>query len=403
VRTWPWVGLLLLVACQDQPQSQPAADPPSASTVSTTGAGASTSSNSGGTGSTTTGTTGTSSTSSTSGTSGGASCANLSAPPLPAPVVIPLTDTHVDCVFAYSDDDGDVLLMDTTNVGPPFKFGRVFTYANGVFTDGGGDVGANDETRIIVTALPDGFAALNEGGNSGPRVITEDRSGSLVAHVDFPGFDTVVGESRLGDIYAATMVSSTRAPVILQHFDTKLTALESLNFEPGSVVGAIGVSRSGDVLVLWTSASGQTLAQWFTAALVPLTASFSAAVHLPASFEGEWRTLVMLADGSLLQRDAQAVFPDAKPEVDAPPAWISQRAGSDLFPIRGFTGYGAIPPGPNCAGTVELLGLDGTSCGCLQGAVATYPPPRLGRDGTLFIGAGDRMTCTFNVYPQLLQ
>lgn len=387
----------------------------STSTTSGSTAGSSTSSS---TSTTTSGTSSTStSTTGTTGTSGAQACAGLMPSSLGTPIDEVL-DSNFECLAGFGDDEGDALLTEWFDNGPPATTARFFTYANGQATDTGKSIGANDESTLSIQGQPDGFVVLRTG-SAGVYLETYDAHGAQTGNVHFGdvgNFPNVeVASSIAGDIYVG-VTPAGGGTATLQRYDVHLNPVGApVTFPGGTGVTLLGVSRSGHVLALSGGTSGEH-GQWFTADLQPLTSSFLLGPENPSTTRpgGAWRNLVMLADGSLALRADTShyswIFPDGQTQLAPVPAWIQARGGSDFFPIRGFTGYAAIPPGPGCTGTLEILSADGTSCGCVETGdlgQTTLDRATLGRDGTLFVPrtatVNGRSACEYHGYPQLLR
>lgn len=362
-----------------------------------------------------TGSSGASSASSTSGSTGSTGTAQACAALVPAsigsPISVQLGDNFFDCTGAYGDDEGNGLLVETFTNGPPSTIGKFFRYASGAVTQQSNTIGHGDESGFSLQGQPDGFVSLFTGASGSSTLYSYDASGTQTGSAALSAqgyFNVAVASSISGFVYAAVSTgNSTPAPATVQRYDVHLQPLGApITYPNGTTLSAVGVSRSGHVLVISAAQGGAQQAQWFTFDLQPLTAPFTVQVSV-GSRGNSWRQLIMLADGSLAARNATsytAVFPDAQPTMLTPPAWLAARGGSDLFPIRGFTGYAATPPGPGCSGTVEILTADGTSCGCIDTQDVSPGVATLGRDGTLFVPTHTTSgTCSYSWYPQLLR
>ncbi|MBS2028649.1 MAG: PKD domain-containing protein [Deltaproteobacteria bacterium] len=344
-----------------------------------------------------------------------AACSALLPPASPNALTVFL-DPNWGCIEGFGDDEGNGVLTEEAGalIGEPDQVGRFFTFGSGTVTrqtdQGAGTVG------FRLQPLPTGYANLwapLQQSSSLLQVYAPD--GTMVRQVQFTApagafLKTLVASSIPGDVYAG--LSDSVSPPTVQRYSSQLLPVGApLTFAAGDQLTALGVNREGHVLVLFSTLTGSQQAQWFTASLEPMTSAFAVSVTPDGVTGGAWRGLVMLTDGSLAMRgdgNYAAVFPDAQAKQNPVPAWISSRGNSDLFPVRGFTGYAAVPPGPSWQGTVELLTPSGQSCGCFTGqdAPATIIDQfvTVGRDGTLFVPlANSGGTCVYRWYPQLLE
>jgi len=83
-------------------------------------------------------------------------------------------------------------------------------------------------------------------------------------------------------------------------------------------------------------------------------------------------------------------------------AWLKQRSGNVLFPVRTGKAYATWGGGGQCGSDLEVLASgSGKSCGCLKISQLSRSTT-VARDGSLIVPQQDTPSCAYDLYPKLL-
>jgi hypothetical protein len=158
--------------------------------------------------------------------------------------------------------------------------------------------------------------------------------------------------------------------------------------------------------------SGPWLARWFSPAGEEILRGYLAGLPQNGAFRS-----ASLADGSLaIAVDGVWTYRLERDSLDLEPApcWLAERPQTLINLIHDREGYAVRPAEASdteCNQTIEIVALDGTSCGVvtLPGKSVQCGPPALalGLDGTLSrasasVGDAGTRTCTLELWPAAL-
>jgi len=345
-------------------------------------------------------------------------CAGLIPHSMPPP--IPATLPSAACATGTSDDgDGTFALSYIAGgSGPNYPIYLFFIVQDGAAVGTGGMVPGGDDSVIDLHSQPSGFTVFHEAIFAGPDLVTYDHAGNRVATASIAPHDTVhppaaaVGIDPAGGTVTVAQVwdgAGNQWNTIYKRYDQRGTELTSviLDHQAATMVG-IGVALSGNVLLIEaTATAGEWTAQWMTRDGALIGSSF------PISGQ-RFPALRPLTDGSVLvgfwsvasSVDVQWSYriADGATATTPAPGWITERAGSEFWPIRSGRGY-AVAGGVACGpGVLEIVTAEGESCGCMP-IPAAGRSTSVGRDGSLIVPAGkvNTTTCRFDLYPHLFR
>jgi Divergent InlB B-repeat domain len=350
-------------------------------------------------------------------------CADLTPSSLPQPVRA--TPPQSDCLGGTSDDGaGNYLLGYMAGSGPNYPNYLFFTVQNGQAQRIGDVVPGGDESGTYVFSQPSGFTSFHVSGpTGGSNVNSYSHDGKLIStqQVAVGGLqDGTSPSSQIGiDPSGGTALvrsqkDSTGAFVTAYRRldksgtpETDWVAIDTSATRTSA--GAVGVSLTGDVLVLLADAAPAWRARWLTRAGAPLTGWFAA-----VSSSG-FPELHFLMDGSLALRFRSTTYPNSpgpwigrfeegKSSLSGPPGWLAQRGSNDFYVIRKGRAYAAWGSSGSCGSGLEVIAASGKSCGCL--AVPNLgPKSSIGRDGSLITNGPESNPnkCPYELYPQLLE
>ncbi len=355
-------------------------------------------------------------------------CAGLRPSSVPAPILARLPQNS--CLDGTSDDGaGTFALGYTAGSQTTFPTYLFFTIQNGQAVQIGDRVLGGDESATYLYSQPSGFTVFHRGGTTGSSYLSayghDGRLGYAQRLTDgsfdhYPssavGVDPSGGTASLrtysdpaqGWISVYRRVNSLGAP----------ETGEVLVSTGQHTVGAIGVALSGHALAIlditlpdqartwgarWLDRGGAPVSDWFV-------------------FQGNGFPVArFLMDGSLavgFTRGGQGVsyqdvawrylMRDSRPAVDTLPDWLLLRPTDVWWVVRNGRGYVAFGPTTKvrCGGADmgELVAASGKACGCMAMPHAGTGAS-VGRDGSLIVPEPpvNFGTCTFDLYPQLLQ
>lgn len=328
------------------------------------------------------------------------------------------------CMTGTSDGAGDLALGHVAGSGPTFPGVAFFALRDGAYVPGAPPALGSDEGSFTLWGQPSGFLQHTDAPFS-HWLDAFAGDGTLTQHALFSS-RTPAGEERHsvvatdpveGAVLLRNHWTRTDAPLLqfarstLQRYGADgLARGEERALATDVRVRAAAVNAHGELLVVGVAADAGPgapvdRARWLSRDGEPLTAWFTA--PLPFSTANRVR-LLPLADGSFVLASAPAfddpaLFPRAQARVEPPPAWLGERPGVELFPIRGGAGYAAARSA-ECGDALELLTAGGESCGCVSGP-GVGPATTVGRDGTLLVPhpPADTARCEYTAYPQLLR
>jgi hypothetical protein len=336
---------------------------------------------------------------------------------------------------ATSDDtDGNFVLVHGVDMpnGATFPAARFFTIRDGQAAQIGTTVPGGDSGFFSVWSQPSGFTIYSTNEVSAHRSLaTYSHDGALVRVEPITTLD-----SHSLDSSAVAAIDPSGGTAIVRRYPTStgVTVTYQRYGKDGAAEGPevgigtssplfrVGVSLSGDVLVVvgdrktslsarWLARDGHALTDWFAAPTPAQQPTIPPPEGGPTGLiDSEFRFLL---DGSLLLSDAsgaQFVYPDAEPRVAATPQWLQERPRATVYVIRGGGGYG-VARSAKCDGSFEILTASGASCGCVQGpdladpTGAPTPNAFVGRDGSLIVQRHDGPKCGlgYRLYPGLLR
>jgi hypothetical protein len=148
-------------------------------------------------------------------------------------------------------------------------------------------------------------------------------------------------------------------------------------------------------------------ARWLSRHGAPLTDWFSIELPYPAFDLGQGQLTPLVEGGLLLSLGLRGehvrLFRELQPADEEAPAWLRERPGARIAPIRAGRGYAAAAS-PRCAGGLEILTTSGGSCGCVEGP-DLGPNTRVGPDGSLMVPRPEPVEnrCVYRLYPALLR
>jgi len=348
-------------------------------------------------------------------------------------IEVPLPNNQCYPHGTTDDVDGNFALVHGVDMpnGGTFPALRLFTVHDGRAVQVGTTVFGGDSGAFRVWSQPSGFTIFATNEVSASRdLLTYSHDGALVRAERITRMETysmnssaIAGTDPSGGTAIVRRDPRSRAVTVTYQRYGKDGAPEGPQVDVGTSddLFRVGVSLSGDVLVVVGDAQRSLSARWFSRTGAPLTAWFAAALPSlerfphgddgPAeAFGSEFKFLV---DGSLLLSDrsgAHFVYPDAQPRVDAAPQWLHERPLATVYVSRGGRAYG-VARSPQCSGGFEILTTSGTSCGCVDGPDladpqgAPTPNVFVGRDGSLIVQRHDGPKCGlgYRLYPGLLR
>ena len=303
-------------------------------------------------------------------------CAGLiPAAPLAAPTehVEPFSSVPF---YASGTSDGDGEFVATLD---GFKFHDYAFFP----ADGSDRLAGTLQTEPALAPQPHGYHGLRiASGLPTPTLVVSDGRGQLVASVPFThGAAYAIASDPGGGSAVLTEDFPSGSGQWLERFDGDGHSNGAVSLD---AIGAlVGVATEGAALV--TTAAQ---ARWFDRHARPLTDWFAAEAVASAV------DLTPLADGALAARDRSrawvGIIRPGAASAEAAPAWLAGQHDRNAWVVRGGKAMAFSPVAtsqPGCSsgcGKLEILTVEGQSCGTVELPGGSDEPVNVGKDGTVF-------------------